>query len=128
MLEFLTRNVRLLGLLAILICVVTWWIDLSGWVYECVYCRTQRTAIGVAGLLMVLPDPRRWWIRYAAVAVCFLGADIAGDQLFLVIRNINAGKAFGMLNLVMATGALFTLVGQALLLFTPRPDRGREAA
>jgi hypothetical protein len=120
MYEFLVRNIRLLGVFALLICVVTWWIDLAGWVYECVYCRTQRTAIGLVGLLMILPDPRRWWIRFAAVAICFLGASIAVDQLFLVIRNINAGKPFGMLNLVMASGALFALVGQALLLFTPK--------
>jgi len=111
MLHFLTNNLRLLGALAILVCAVTWWIDLAGWVYECVYCRTQRTAIGLVGILMVLPDPRRWWIRYGAAAICFLGASIAVDQLFLVIRNINAGKPFGLLNLILASGALFTLVG-----------------
>lgn len=121
MLAFLTRNLRLLGFIAIAICLITWWIDLSGWVYECVYCRIQRTAIGLVGLLMILPNPRQWWIRFAAAGLCFLGADIAVDQLFLVIRNINAGKAFGMLNLIMASGALFTLTGQALLLFMPDP-------
>lgn len=125
MLDFLTRNVHLLGVLAILICVTTWWIDLAGWVYECVYCRTQRTAIGLVGLLMVLPNPKRWWIRYAAAAICFLGASIAVDQLFLVIRAINAGKSFGMLNLVMASGALFALIGQALLLFVPERQPGK---
>lgn len=121
MLEILIRHTRLLGFLAILICLVTWWIDLSGWVYECVYCRTQRTAIGLVGVLMMLPDPRLWWIRWGAAAICFLGASVAVDQLFLVIRAINAGKAFGVLNLVMATGALFALIGQALILFLPGP-------
>jgi hypothetical protein len=120
--EILTRNIRALGFLAIVICAVTWWIDLAGLVHECVYCRTQRTAIGVAGILMVLPNPRQWWIRFATAAVCFLGASIAVDQLFLVIKSINAGKSFGVLNLVLATGALFTLTGQALLLFTSAPE------
>jgi len=122
LLGWLRRNLRTLGIIAILICVATWWVDLSGWVYECVYCRTQRTAIGLVGLIMLLPNPRQWFIRFLAVGICFLGADIAVDQLFLVIRHINAGEPFGPLNLVMASGALFTLVGQAMLLFTKKQD------
>lgn len=118
-LEILIRNIRLLGFIAILVSLATWWIDLSGWVHECVYCRTQRTAIGIAGVLMMLPNPRAWWIRYIATAICFLGASIAVDQLFLVIRAVNAGKAFGLLNLTLATGALFTLTGQLLLFYLP---------
>lgn len=121
LLDWMSRNLRLLGIIAVLICVITWWIDLSGLVYECVYCRTQRTAIGLVGLIMMLPNPRQWFVRFVAVGICFLGADIAVDQLFLVIRNINAGKPFGVLNLVMATGALFTLVGQTMLLFLKNP-------
>ncbi|MEQ8196060.1 MAG: hypothetical protein RIB59_16385 [Rhodospirillales bacterium] len=121
MLDFLSRNIRLLGFVAIAVSLIAWGIDLSGLVYECVYCRAQRTAIGIAGILMILPDPRRWWIRYAAAAICFFGASVAADQVFLVVRAIDAGRAFGMLNLVMAAGALFALVGQALIVFTPKP-------
>lgn len=117
LLDWMSRNLRLLGAIAISICAVTWWMDLSGLVYECIYCRTQRTAIGLVGVIMMLPNPRHWMIRFVAVGICFLGADIAVDQLFLVLRNINAGKPFGVLNLVMASGALFTLVGQSMLLF-----------
>lgn len=122
LLDWLARNLRLLGVLAILVSVVTWWADLSGLVYECVYCRSQRTAIGLVGLIMLLPNPRQWFVRFVAVGICFFGADIAVDQMFLVIRNINAGKPFGLLNAVMSTGALFTLVGQAMLLFTRKPQ------
>lgn len=117
----LQNNLRPLGLLAILICVVTWGIDLAGLVHECVYCRTQRTAIGVAGVLMLFPDPRVWWLRFGMAGVCFLGAHVAAAQLFLVIKNINAGRNFGELNLILATGALFTLIGIALLVFMPKP-------
>jgi len=122
LLDWLSRNLRLLGLLAIVISAVTWWVDLSGLVHECVYCRTQRTAIGLVGLLLLLPDPRQWFIRFVAVGVCFLGADIAVDQQFLVIKNINAGRPFGLMNMIMSAGALFTLVGLALLLFTKKPE------
>lgn len=117
LLDLLARNLRPIGFAAIAVCIVTWGVDLAGLVHECVYCRTQRTAIGLVGVLMILPDPRRWWIRYAAVTICFLGASVAADQVFLVIRNINAGRPFGLMNLVLASGALYALVGMALLLF-----------
>ena len=121
--DWIRRNVRLLGALAILVSVVTWGIDLAGWVYHCPYCRIQRTAIGLVGILMILPDPRVWWIRYGGAAICFLGANVASAQLFLVFRNLTSGQPSNPLNLVLATGALFTLVGQALVLFTERPER-----
>tara|TARA_R110000868_G_scaffold55460_2_gene172479 strand:- start:18501 stop:18896 length:396 start_codon:yes stop_codon:yes gene_type:complete len=121
LLEWLSRNLRLLGILAVLVCAVTWWIDLSGLVHECVYCRAQRTAIGLVGLVMLLPDPRRWWLRYPALCVGFLGAHVACAQLFLVIRNLNAGEPSNPVNMILAAGALGILVGQALLLWMPRP-------
>ena len=127
LLDWLKSNLRLLGVFAILVSLVTWAIDLSGWVYACPYCRVQRTAIGVVGILMALPDPRIWWIRYGAAAVCFLGAHVAAAQIFLVFRNMTSGQPSNPLNLVLATGALFILAGQALLLFTARP-RGSDRA
>ena len=119
LLGFLDRNLRLLGILAVLVCAVTWWIDLAGLVHECVYCRTQRTAIGLVGLIMVFPDPRRWWLRYPALCIGILGAHVAAAQLFLVIRNLSSGEPSNPMNLILATGALGVLVGQALLLWMP---------
>jgi hypothetical protein len=124
LLDWLRSNLRLLGALAILVCIVTWVIDLGGWVHTCPYCRVQRSAIGLAGILMLLPDPRIWWIRYGAVAVCFLGAHVAAAQIFLVFRNLTSGQPSNPVNLILASGALFILVGQALLLFTARPGDG----
>jgi hypothetical protein len=123
LLDWMCRNLRLLGALALLVCIATWIVDLLGWVYTCPYCRVQRSAIGIAGILMMLPDPRLWWIRYGGLAVCFLGAHVAAAQLFLVFRNLTSGQPSNPLNLVLATGALFILVGQALLLWTKRPGR-----
>jgi hypothetical protein len=125
LLDLLRNNLRAIGVLCIVVSAVTWWMDLSGLVHECIYCRTQRTAIGLAGLLLVLPDPRQWWIRWPIAAVCFLGADVAGDQLFLVIRNLTGGKESNPANLILATGSLFILVGIALLVFTG-PTRKRH--
>lgn len=126
MLELLTRNLRWLGLFAIFLCVSTWALDLAELVHPCVYCRTQRTAIGLVGVIMMLPDPRLWWARYLAVVLCFFGANISVAQLFLIVKSVNAGEPFGGLNLFMASGALFTLIGQALLLFVPAPDAPRS--
>jgi len=125
LLDLLRNNLRAIGVLCIVVSAVTWWMDLSGLVHECIYCRTQRTAIGLAGLLLVLPDPRQWWIRWPIAAVCFLGADVAGDQLFLVIRNLTGSKESNPVNLILATGSLFILVGIALLVFTG-PTRKRH--
>lgn len=121
LLDWARGHLRLLGVLAILVCLVTWGIDLAGWVYKCPYCRVQRSAIGVVGALMLLPDPRVWWIRYGAVAVCFLGAHVASAQIFLVFRNLTSGQPSNPLNLILAIGALFILVGQAMILFTRAP-------
>ena len=117
LLRWLNGHFRLLGGLAILLCLGTWWLDLAELVHPCVYCRTQRTAIGLAGALMLLPDPRAWWVRWIATAVCFFGAHTSVAQLFLIVRAVNDGEEFGVLNLVMAGGALFTLTGQILLIF-----------
>ena len=120
LLRWLSHNLRLLGILAILVCLVTWWMDLAGLVHECPYCRVQRTAIGVAGMLMVLPNPRSWWVRCGGATVCVFGANVASAQLFLVFRNLMSGQTSNLLNLFLATSALLILVGQALLLFTDR--------
>ena len=123
LLAMLDANLRLLGMFAIFLGVFTWALDLTGWVHECVYCRTQRTAIALLGVLLTLPDPRLWWIRYPGAVMGFFGAQIAVAQLFLIVRAINDGEPFGKLNLFMASGSLFTLCGLVLLLFRPRPGR-----
>jgi len=124
LLDWLGRHLTWLGLFAIFLCVATWAIDLAGWVHPCVYCRTQRTAIGLLGLILLLPDPRQWWTRYFAVVVAFFGAHVSAAQIFLVVKSINAGEPFGKLNLFMAGGALFTLSGLVMLLFTtPRAEK-----
>lgn len=71
---------------------------------------------------MLLPNPRAWWVLWAAAVFCFFGAHTSVSQLFLIVKSINSGEPFGKLNLFMASGALFTLTGQALLLFMSRPE------
>jgi disulfide bond formation protein DsbB len=127
LLAWLERNFKLLGVVAIFLCVVTWALDLAELVHPCVYCRTQRTAIGLVGILMLFPAPREWWVRWPAAVFCFFGAHVSVFQLFLIVKSINSGEPFGKLNLFMAAGALFTLTGQALLFFTREPGREQDA-
>ena len=71
LLRWLNRNFRLLGVFAIFLCVATWALDLAELVHPCVYCRTQRTAIGLVGILMLFPQPRQWWVRWPAAVFSF---------------------------------------------------------
>jgi len=119
--DFLRGHLRLLGALAIVLSIVTWAIDLAGLVHTCPYCQVQRSAIGIAGVFMMLPDPRIWWIRIVTLAVCFMGAHVAAAQLFLVYRNLTSGRPSDPMNLILATAALFILVGQVFLVLSPKP-------
>lgn len=113
----LTEYIRSFGVIAIAICAITWWVDLQGWVSACPYCRTERTAIGVLGLIMVCPHMRYLSIFFALV-VGFLGAHVASAQVFMHIKNMS----FTLMFTGMAASALCILVGQVLLVF----DRARR--
>lgn len=122
LLHWLNRNFKILGVIAILLCLGTWAIDLAGVIHPCVYCRTQRTAIGLVGVLMLFPNPREWWLRWPGAALCFFAAHVSCAQIFMIIYAIDARKPFSRLNLLMASGALCILTGQALLLFMEKNE------
>ena len=117
LLRWLNSHLRILGVLSILICIGTWAIDLTGLVVPCPYCRTQRTAVGLVGVLMLIPNPRAWWVLWPAATLCYFGAHVASQQLFMILYAIDEGKPWGKVNFIMSSGALIILVGQALLLF-----------
>ena len=61
--DTLLRHRMIVGLLALLICAATWALDLTQLVYECPFCRAQRTVIGLLGLILLLPwhrHPSTW--------------------------------------------------------------------
>ena len=77
-LDFWTQRLRLLGFIAIAISIVTWTMELTGMVYVCPYCRTQRTVIGLIGLLMITPNPSFWISRYFAAILGVFGLVVGG--------------------------------------------------
>lgn len=120
-LDTYTRNIRLLGAIAILVCIGTWAVDLANLVYHCPYCRTQRSVIGVLGLMMMLPHPGHWMSRYIGTVIGVLGLVVAGEQHFGGWKRIWAGKfSFGehwYINPFLLAGlAMFIITAQVMLM------------
>ena len=128
MLDLLVRNIRLLGILALAISLATWTMDYVGWVYVCPYCRTQRSVIGLLGLLMVLPDPHHWLARYLAAVAAVLGLVVAVLHFFPSLKEVMEGDfsfddPWYLDSFLLSGCAIFIITAQALLLFQKPADR-----
>tara|TARA_R110002124_G_scaffold286129_1_gene466011 strand:+ start:412 stop:639 length:228 start_codon:yes stop_codon:yes gene_type:complete len=69
LLNCLLNNRKIVGVVAIAICVLAWASELTDLVYVCPYCRAQRTIIGILGLSLLLHNPRNWINLYLASTV-----------------------------------------------------------
>ena len=124
-LDFWTGRMRLLGLISIAISIATWAMELSGLVYVCPYCRTQRTVIGLLGLLMVTPNPGFWISRYIGAVLAVFGLVVGSTQHFAGWRKIMKGE-FALSPKVyddaflLSGAAIFIIVAQVLLLYAWR--------
>lgn len=131
-LEFWTGRMRLLGLIAIAISIATWAMELSGLVYVCPYCRTQRTVIGLLGLLMLTPNPGFWISRYVGAVLGVFGLVVGSTQHFNGWRKIMKGEfvlspkvyddAF-----LLSGAAIFIITAQVLLLYAYRKAAEADA-
>lgn len=125
-LETYTSRLRLIGVVALLIGIGAWVLDLTGLVYECPFCRTQRTVIGVLGLILMMPNPRHWILRYIGCVIAFLGAHVAAAQNFSGWRAIWGGTfelrdPFFIDPFLLSGCALFIITGLVWLLLLPAP-------
>jgi disulfide bond formation protein DsbB len=105
-----------LAIIGILIASFTWYLDLSGFVNPCAYCRVQRTMIGVVSIVMLLPI--RSYLtailqRFLGVLFVFVGASISVAQMFLAIHD----GTFPTYNSWLAMGALVFLFMQLFTIF-----------
>ncbi|NLB59133.1 MAG: hypothetical protein GX805_11840 [Gammaproteobacteria bacterium] len=128
-LEPLHRHLRLVAVLAILVSASTWAVDLAGLVYNCPFCRAQRTVIGLLGLLMLVPDPRHWLVRWLAATFAAFGLVVGITQNFSHWRRINAGEfqlaeAWWVDPFLLSGAAIFIISGLVLLLWSWRPGAG----
>ena len=90
--DFLETNRKLLAILAIIVSLATWGVDLAGWVYQCPYCRVQRSAIGVIGVILLLPCYHHWILRMIGSAGGARGLVVAANQNFSHIARMHRGK------------------------------------
>ncbi|MDZ4370503.1 MAG: hypothetical protein U1C74_03675 [Phenylobacterium sp.] len=128
--DILLRRRRLVGLVAIAISVLTWAVDLAGWVYLCPYCRSQRTVIGLLGVLLLVPNPAHWLVRYLSAVLAVFGLVVGATQHFRGWARIMSGKfTWGehwYVNAWMLSGfAILIMVGLLLLIWrwqAPRLD------
>jgi hypothetical protein len=128
MLDLLVRNIRLLGILAIILSLGTWTMDFVGWVYVCPYCRVQRTVIGLLGLLMLLPNPHHWLVRYLGAVMAVLGLVVAVLHFFPSLKEVIAGEfsfddPWYLDSFLLSGGAIFIITAQVLLLFQSPANR-----
>lgn len=120
--DILLRHRYWVGLAAIAIALLTWTFDLTGLVYICPYCRTQRTVIGLLGILLMLPNPSHWLVRYLSAVFAALALSVAATQHFNGWKKIMSGEfKWGeqwYFNAWMLSGfALFILTGLLLLIW-----------
>ena len=133
-LETLHRHLRWIALAAIVISVLTWAVDLAGVVYTCPYCRSQRSVIGLLGLLLLLPVTAlgHWAVRWLATVLAVFSAQVASRQHFGGWSKISAGEfAFAQkwwIDPFLLSGiALFLITGLVLLLWSAPVPRQRDA-
>jgi disulfide bond formation protein DsbB len=112
---------RTIGIATLLIAIATWVMDINGWVYPCPYCRTQRTAIGLLGIVLLLPFLHHWAVRWFSAVVASLGIVVAAMQNFNHIKNIFAGtfslgEGWYLHPFLLSGAALFILTGQFMLI------------
>ncbi len=112
------RLTWLVGIVSLVICLSTWAMDLTHMVAECIYCRSERTMIGLLGIIILLP-PYPYIRRYSGCVAGFFGASVATQQMMLILKN---GSMLSM-EMWLATGALMIIAGQVLFIFYNEQDR-----
>ena len=103
--------IRYLGFAAILLSLTTWALDLLGIVEMCPFCRVQRSAIGLLGILMVLPC-LRWVTVFLTLLIGVMGTHVSSAHLFMHIKN----ETFTWMFTGLAFAAFCIQLGQILLL------------
>ena len=129
LLNWLSNNKKIVGFVAIVICILAWASELTDLVYVCPYCRTQRTIIGILGLSLLLPNPRNWINLYLSSCIAAFGFYVASHQHFAGWKKIMSGSfEWGeqwFINPWLLSGcALFIISGLLLLIWTsPNTDK-----
>ena len=79
--EFYQRNIRILGIIALVVGIGAWSLDWFELVYKCPYCRVQRTVIALLGIVM-MTGSSDFITKYFVSVIGFFGAGVAMTQHF----------------------------------------------
>jgi len=90
-LDFYLDNIRILGVIAIIVGMGAWVMDWMDWVYVCPFCRAQRTVIAILGVFMLLPNTKHFIIKYITCILGFYGLHVASAQHFRGWVSIQRG-------------------------------------
>ncbi|KTC87704.1 MULTISPECIES: hypothetical protein [Legionella] len=101
-----------LGLISLAISLATWSLDLSHLVINCIYCRNERTIIGLLGILLLLPI-YPYITSYLSLAFGFYGASVCAQHIMLIMKNSH----FTSPQLPLAIAALLIIIGQLFFIF-----------
>jgi len=107
---------KIIAFLAIIISIATWWMDIAGVVYECPYCRTQRTVIGILGAMLLLPFAHHWLVKLITIQIGGFGFVVAATQHFRGWAKIWSNEF--MLNATLWTDpTILSAVAMFIILF-----------
>ncbi|WMC12345.1 disulfide bond formation protein B [Oceanimonas pelagia] len=115
-----SRLIRFFGIVSIAIFLITWAIDLTGLTYPCPYCRTQRTIIGILGLILLMTSRLHPLLtKYIVTVLGGYGFVVAAMQHFMgwddiyegVYKFGNGGPWF-FDEMLLSGGAMFVIVAQ----------------
>lgn len=109
----LERVSKIAGLLALLVCLITWAMDLNEMVTQCIYCRNERSIIGVLGVLLLLPV-YPCITRYFGLVAGFYGASVSSQHIMLIMNHSH----FDSPQLPFTAAALFIIIGLVSLIFS----------
>ena len=122
-LDFYINNIRILGIIAIIIGMGAWVTEWMGWVYICPFCRAQRTIIAILGLFMFLPHAKHFLVKYSTSILGFYGLFVASSQHFRGWVAIQRGdrnfltENWWIDSLILSFLAICIIVAQVWLIF-----------
>lgn len=125
--EFVVSDsmLQLVGVTTIFISIITWLIDISGMTYACPYCRTERSIIGLLGIvLLMLPHLDVLFTRFMTTVLGAYGFVVAAMQHFMGWDMIfestyvfgNGGPWF-FDEMLLSAGAMFIITAQIFIVF-----------
>ena len=107
------RWIKPLAWFSILVCIITWTLELSGLVHACPYCQVQRTTIGLVGVILLLPY-RNLLTDYLTLVFAVFGTSVATTQMF----NNFYKSAYHEEYIYLSTCAFLIFMAQLLVTFT----------